>query len=210
MNANAPGEHLYTNGTQPYFRAPHIYIALPTRFQAKRGSTTDVMLMSSRGGSRYDRTFMEAFIRPGVGQDGWGNRSNYAAKGIHQTGPYEMSVFLTGGRRYTMRLDGFASLHAGYDEGEMVTKPLKFEGQELELNYSTSAGGQLLVEIQDADGRPIPGFELETCKQIVGDQIERVVEWEGQRGSDVGALAGQPIRIRFVMQDADIFAIRFR
>jgi len=28
MKANAPGEHLYTSGTQPYFRAPHIYIAL--------------------------------------------------------------------------------------------------------------------------------------------------------------------------------------
>jgi len=29
----APEEHIYTNGTHPYFRAPHIYISLPFRFR---------------------------------------------------------------------------------------------------------------------------------------------------------------------------------
>ncbi len=210
MNANAPGEHLYTNGTQPYFRAPHIYIALPTRFQAKRGSTTDVMLMSSRGGNRYDRTFKEAFIRPGVGKDGWGNRSNYAAIGIHQTGPYEMSICLTGSRRYTLRLDGFSSVHAGYERGEMVTRRFTFKGDALETNHSTSAGGLLLVEIQDADGTALAGYELDNCQPIVGDQIDKVVEWKGAAGSDLSELEGRTIRLRFVMEDADLFSFRFR
>ena len=91
MNANTPGEHLYTNGTHPYFRAPHIYIALPTRFQAKRGSTTDIVFMSSRGGNTYDRTFKEAFIRPGLDPASWGNRSNYAAWHVLPTSSTEMS-----------------------------------------------------------------------------------------------------------------------
>jgi hypothetical protein len=38
MAANLPKEHLYTPCTQPYFRAPHIYIATPTRFMDKRGA----------------------------------------------------------------------------------------------------------------------------------------------------------------------------
>ncbi|MEY5011084.1 MAG: hypothetical protein RLZZ253_2223, partial [Verrucomicrobiota bacterium] len=38
MNPNLPGEHLYTNHTHPYVRAPHIYLALPTRFVPGRGS----------------------------------------------------------------------------------------------------------------------------------------------------------------------------
>ena len=59
-----------------------------------------------------------------------------------------------------------------------LTKPLRFDGKELEINYSTSAGGAVRVEIQDAAGRPIPGFGLEDCEQIVGDQIERVVVWK--------------------------------
>jgi len=208
MKANVPGEHLYTSVTQPYFRAPHIYIATPTRFMSKRGSTTDILLMSTRGGDTYDRTFMEAFIRPGVGKTGWGNRSNYAAIGIHQTGSAEMSIFLYGNRRYTLRLDGFSSLNAGYIEGEMQTKPFTFSGKSLDINVSTSAGGRMRIEIQDTAGQPIPGFALKDCLQIVGDQITRRVAWK--TGSDVSKLAGRPIRLRFVMQDADLYSLRFR
>lgn len=208
MNANAPGEHLYTNGTHPYFRAPHIYIALPTRFQANRGSTTDVVFLSTRGGDRYDRTFMEALIRPGLDPAAWGNRSNYAAWHVLPTGPTEMSIFVLDDRRYTLRLDGFVSVRAPWAGGELLTKPLRFEGKELEINYSTSAGGAVRVEIQDADGKPIPGFALDDCTQIVGDQIERVVAWTG--GSDVSRLAGQAVRLRFAMADADLYSLRFR
>jgi len=208
MEANVPGEHLYTSVTQPYFRAPHIYVATPTRFMANRGATTDILFMSTRGGNRFDRTFMEAFIRPGVGPDGWGNRSNYAAIGIHQTGPAEMSIFVIGDRRYTLRLDGFTSVNAPWKGGELITKPLTFDGRELEINYSTSAAGMLRVELQSAAGAPLPGYTLEDCPQLVGDQIERIVSWKN--GSDLSSLAGQPIRLRFVMQDADLFSLRFR
>ena len=41
MKPNLPGEHLYTNMTQAYGRAPHIYIALPTRFVPGRGDAPD-------------------------------------------------------------------------------------------------------------------------------------------------------------------------
>ena len=44
LKANFPGEHLYTTQTHPYFRAPHLYIALPTRFHPERGESTDILL----------------------------------------------------------------------------------------------------------------------------------------------------------------------
>lgn len=207
LRPNAPGEELYTNGTQPYFRAPHIYVALPTRYVAKRGSATDIAFMSSRGGNRYDRTFMESLIRPGIGKDGWANRANYAALGIHQTGPWEMSILLTGGRRYTLRLDGFASVNAPFAGGELITKALVFSGRELEINYSTSAGGEVRVEIQDESGSPLPGFALTDSVPVFGDEIARVVKWK--QGADVGALAGRPVRLRFTMADADLFSLKF-
>jgi hypothetical protein len=208
MKPNAPREELYTAGTQPYFRAPHLYVALPTRFVDKRGAATDIAFMTSRGGDRFDRTFLESFIRPGLGQSGWANRANYAALGIHQTGPTEMSLFLTGGRRYTLRLDGFASINAPFSGGEMVTKPMRFEGGELELNFSTSAGGQVLVEIQDIDGAPLPGFALTDCVPIFGDEIARVAKWKNT--PDLAAVANRPVRLRFAMEDADLFSFRFR
>lgn len=207
LKPNVKSEELYTSGTQPYFRAPHIYIALPTRFVANRGAATDIALMTSRGGNAYDRTFLESLIRPGLGKERWGNRANYAALGIHQTGPQEMSLFLTEGRRYTLRLDGLASVNAPFAGGEMITKPLTFAGKELEINYSTSAGGIVRIELQDADGRPVPGFALGDCLPIYGDEIARTVEWSS--GRDVTALAGKPVRIRFVMEDADLYSIKF-
>jgi len=207
MEANLPNEHLYTPCTQPYYRAPHIYVALPTRFMAKRGAATDILLMSTRGGSRFDREFTQSFIRPGVGSAGWANRANYSAIGIHETSPTEISMFLTGGRRYSLRIDGFVSVNAPLDTGMFTTKLLTFQGKELEINYSTSAAGEMRVEIQDADGTAIPGFSRDDCEPIYGDHIARVVTWKN--GSDVSSLAGTPIRIQFEMSDADLFALKF-
>lgn len=207
MKANAPGEELYTNGTHPYFRAPHIYVALPTRYVGKRGSATDIAFMSTRGGHSYDRTYMDSLIRPGLGKDGWGDRANYAALGVIQTGPWEMSIMLTGGRRFTLRIDGFASVNAPFVGGELVTKPLTFTGRLLEINYSTSAGGQIRVEILDQKGEPVPGFTLDDCLPIFGDEIERTVKWKTQ--ADLSALEGKTIRLRFSMSDADLYSLKF-
>ena len=206
---NLPGEHLYTSNTQPYFRAPHLYIALPTRFMPDRGDSTDILFMSSRGGVRYDRLFTEAFIRPGLAPERWGNRANYAAQNVVPTGPTEMSIYhAPGGLRYTLRTDGFVSLNAPAASGGVVTKPLVFSGGELVINYSTSAAGRIQVEIQTPDGQAVAGFAIADCPPIVGDQIEQVVKW--RKGSDLSALAGKPVRLRFVMSDADLYSLRFR
>ena len=200
------GEHLYTSGTHPYFRAKHIYIALPTQILPKRGNSTQILFMTSRGGNRYDRTFREAFIRPGLQAGKWGDRANYAALNVVPTGPQEMSIYVRE-RRYVLRTDGFASVNAGYEQGELLTKAIVFRGKKLEINYSTSAAGGIRVEIQDRAGTPIPGFALADCPEIFGDEIRRFVAWKG--GNDVASLAGKPARLRFVMRDADLYSIRF-
>ncbi len=208
LNPNFPGEHIYTTLTHPYYRAPHIYIALPTRFHPERGSSTDIMFMTARGDVPYDRTFREAFIRPGLDPARWGNRSNYAALNVVPTGPDEMSIYTTPFRRFTLRTDGFASVHSGADAGELLTKVLTFDGAELALNFSTSAGGSVKVEVQDPDGRPIPGFALADQISLVGDATDRAVVWKNN--PSLGSLAGKWVRLRFVLQEADIFALQFR
>jgi hypothetical protein len=233
---DTPPEHLYTNQTHPYFRAPHIYIATAARFMPGKRVVTDaqlraagidlkswlkddcseVVLLTSRGGSRYDRTFMEAFLRPGPDPRNWVSRTNYPALNVVQTGPTEMSLYVQKDngqathhlQRYTLRLDGFASVNAPYGGGEMLTKPFTFTGKQLLLNCATSAAGGVRVEIQDESGKPMAGRTLADCPEIAGDEIERVISWQG--GSDVSALAGKPVRLRFVMKDADLYSIRFR
>ena len=236
---DTPREHLYTNNTMPYFRAPHVYVALAARFMPGRRVVTDEkaraiglksshgyfyfndcsdgVLMTTRPGStEYDRTFMEALVRPGPGPENWVSRTNYPLTGIFPHGEHGMMFWVT--RHYMqetwhieqmlLRLDGFASVHAPYSEGEMVTKILVFEGKELEINYRTSAAGGLRVEIQGADGDPLPGYTLEECPEIIGDEVARIVTWKG--GSDVRRAAGKPIRLRFTLQDADLYSFRFR
>lgn len=109
--------------------------------------------------------------------------------------------------RFLLRTDGFASVSAPWSGGEMFTKLLTFSGNTLSLNYSTSAAGSIRVEIQDPAGRPLPGFSVDDCPEIIGDEIDRTVRWK--RGSDVGELAGTPVRLRFVLRDADLFSLKF-
>ena len=236
-----PLEQLYTNHTRPYFRAPHIYLATPMRLVPGRRFLTDeefvmqkvgkgflgitghnhnipnelsdTVLMTSRGGTRYDRTFMEAFIRPGLDKGNWVSRNGVPATGLVQTGPAEMSIYVGQNYvqptahlgRYTMRLDGFASVNAPYAGGEMITKPFVVEGTRLVLNCATSATGGIRVEVQTGKGDPIPGFTLEEAVLLVGDAIEREVKWATR--PDLSPLHGQSVRLRFVMNDADLFAL---
>lgn len=230
-----PRQHLYTNQFHPYFRAPQIYLGLPTRFfpgrrvvteeEARRIGTpaewgyandcTDILLCSTRGGAEFNRMFLEAFVRPGRDLENWTSRANYAARGMVQTPDGEISLYVKHHsgyptnhvRRYTLRPDGFVSVSAPYSGGEMITKPFVFSGRRLALNYATSAGGSLKVEIQTVDGRPIDGFALADCPEVIGDRIEGFVRWRG--GEDVSRLAGKPVRLRFSLSDADLYSLRF-
>lgn len=233
-----PPEHLYINQTQPYFRAPHIYIALAARLLPGRKVLSDAegrafhvgshkgvgywqdcseaVLLSSRGGTRYDRTFMEAFVRPGLDRRNWVSRSNYPVLGVVPTGPDEMSLYVMRHNqqptchleRLVLRTDGFASLSAPFAGGEMRTVPFCFDGHELAVNVSTGAAGNVRVELQDASGAPVAGYALADADPIVGDEIERVVSWQGR--TDTSRLAGTPVRMRLSLEDADVFAFRFR
>ena len=229
-----PVEHLYTNQTSPYFRAPHLYVSIAARFmpgrkvitaeQAKEigvdpgyfGDCSDGIFMTTRGGNRYERTFMDGFLKPGVGLENWVSRTNYPALNVVETGPAEMSFYANQNygqstahlRRYSLRTDGFVALHAGYDGGELITRPITFAGKELEINFSTSAAGSIKAELQDSAGKPVEGFTLADCQEQIGNEIDRVVRWKG--GADVSSLAGKPVRMRLVLKDADLFSFRFR
>lgn len=229
----SPLEELYTNQTEPYFRAPQLYLSICARFVPGRQAITDeeaavlkvakgfqkdvsdAVLMSTRGGSVYNRTFLSSFVRPGIGGRNWVSRNNYPALGMIQTSPTELSFYLNQDyaqpsahlRRYSLRLDGFASVRAPYEGGELRTKPLKFSGDRLELNFATSAVGAIRVELLDEAGQAIKSFSADDCVETFGNEIARIVRWKN--GPDVSSLAGQTVRLRFVMKDCDLYSLRF-
>ncbi len=112
--------------------------------------------------------------------------------------------------RVVLLKDRFTGVEADYTGGEFSTPALRFDGEALHLNIETSALGLARVEIQDADGIPIEGYTLDDCDRIhTANTVDRVVTW--RRGeSDVSALAGQPVRLRFELQfGAKLYAFRF-
>ncbi|MEJ5199151.1 MAG: hypothetical protein WHX53_09525, partial [Anaerolineae bacterium] len=78
-----------------------------------------------------------------------------------------------------------------------------FAGTELVLNYATSAAGVVSIEVQDANGQP-----LMQSDDLFGNELEGVVRWLG--GARLADLAGKPVRLRFTLRDADVYAFRFR
>ncbi|MBP86599.1 MAG: hypothetical protein CMJ64_07785 [Planctomycetaceae bacterium] len=216
----APDPHLYWNTALPYFRAPHLYLGFPMRLReytdttsGERRDWTDAILMVTRDGFRFHQ-HVEAFVRPGLDRNNWQPHVNMLAYGIVPTSDQELSMYLTnaaGGQRHLRRLklrtDGFVSLRASHKGGELITKPITFSGAKLILNYSTSAIGSVRVELQSTAGEPIPGFTLDQCQELVGDTISHAVQW--RRGKQLDQLSGELIRLRFVLQDADLYSFQF-
>jgi len=89
-------------------------------------------------------------------------------------------------------------------------RPIVFRGGTLVLNCATSAAGSIRVEVQDAGGAALPGLSAADCVPIFGDDLERPVRWGGGAGGSLAPLAGRPVRLRFILEDAGVFAFRFR
>ena len=110
--------------------------------------------------------------------------------------------------RVVQRLDGFISLDSPYDhEITVVTKPLVFEGDRLQLNIDTDAMGYAQVGFLDENGKAIEGFSVDDSIYINGDFIREEVEW--LNGFDVSALAGKTVQVVFRMRGSKLYAMQF-
>ena len=192
------------------------------KFSPRFGTAiTDGQFMTSRDGRTFHR-WDETFLRPGPERrDNWLYGDGYQNLGLLETAaedptaPPELSIYVGEDewkgparlRRHTLRIDGFVAVHARRAPGELVTRPFVFRGRALSLNFATSAAGSLRVEIDDPMGRPVPGLARADCDEIFGDALDRAVTWRGS--SDLGRLAGKPVRLRVVMSDADLFSFQF-
>lgn len=226
----APDEELYTNVTQPYPRAPHLSLALPSRFvpgrqwldpaearalavpDGREKDVSDVVLVTTRGGSRYQRTFPGAFLLPGPEPADWVGRSNMVALGLvtlpdgrlgfyrqhHYAAPTNHLELLT------LRPDGFAALRADRT-GTLLTKTFLAAGTALHLNYATSAAGSLTVEVLDPEGKPIADFPPGT---LYGDRPDRAVTWPNEKSWST--LQARAIRLRLSLTDAQLFSLQQR
>lgn len=186
-------------------------------------TVTDSIFMSSRDGLHWDKIDEALFTpEPEFGPNWiYGNCYNAyfmlettAEDGINK----ELSLFVNHNynrsimdptqnqttdamARYTVRRDGFACYRAKFKGSRVVTKPFVFEGEELLINFATSAKGSIVITMKDEDGN-----EAKSCK-LFGDSDERRVRLEGKEVSD---FAGKTVTLEFDMKDAKLYAFMFR
>jgi hypothetical protein len=214
---------LYTNATVPCPGAEHIYLAFPNRYVQERitvpehpyPGVNDALFMASRDCIQWTR-YLEAWVRPGLDEKNWTDRNNYPTWGIVKSSEREWSVYVSEHyrhpvvrprlRRLSIRPHGFVSLHAGWTTGQCITKPIVFGGERLYLNCATSAAGSIQVELQDENGAPLEGYAIQDADLIYGDSLNAPVAWGGRTG--LAPLGGRPVRLRFVLRDADVYAFR--
>ena len=222
---------MYTNGVFPYQRSPHLLLAFPTEM-TNRFAVAQVhpILMTSRDGGHSFLRHREPLIQGTAPRERDGNRSNFMAHGLVRGNEREYFVYATEGygyeesdalpkwkkqsfapktrlRRFAYRVDGFVSVRSGPDGGTIVTKPFVFDGSGLKINYIAWPRGEIRVEIQDANGQPLTGLTLKDCNPLRGDEIDHPVTW--QSGVTPEQFAGKPVRLRFQLRHADLFAFQF-
>ena len=183
-----------------------------------RGGTalTDCAILTSRDGLHFNR-WDEAFLTPGPeAMTTWWYGDCYTCYGLAETpseiegAANEISFYMGENyrisnvhfRRYTVRLDGFFSWYAGYTGGEVLTKPLTFDGKEMEINFETSALGNLQIIICDENGTPLEGY---TSGNMFGNSVDRKVRFK----APLDALAGKTVRIKFALRDCELYAFKF-
>jgi hypothetical protein len=78
---------------------------------------------------------------------------------------------------------------------------VQFSGAHLFVNASIR--GSLKAEILDRDGRVLAPFSVDRCEAVTGDGTRLPVRWSA---GSLATLAGQPVRLRFIFDRAQLFA----
>lgn len=221
---DGPGTDFYTNGVIKYPWGHHAYFMRPSAFY-RPSDLAEIQLATSRDGVTWRRP---GAGRPwiGVGPAGsFDSHQLYITSGIVRVGD-ELWIYYTGSQsrhgrtlapeskyvgkiaRAVLRLDGFVSARGGQRPAMLTTKPLRAAGGRLILNYNAGATGDVRAEIRDEADRPIPGFTLDACQPLYGNQVHGTVSW-GKK-ADVSSLANRPLRLHLVIRNADVFAFEFQ
>jgi hypothetical protein len=172
----------------------------------------EVFVGFTRDGFHWDRANRERFLPVSDDPEAWNGANVQSVGGGCVVVGDELRFYCSGRKRKyfntvstglaTMRRDGFASLDAGPDGGEITTRPLTFIGKHLFVNAALGAG-ELRAELLDALGNVIPGYDRSRSLPITGDGTKLHLTWSGVELADVTT---RPLRLRFVLTAGSLYS----
>lgn len=178
---------------------------------------TDCLFMAGRGSEAFTK-YDEAFMRPDAEcPENWVYGGCYPFYGLLETPSVlpgadpEISLFARMNHmmgadypsdiyRYTIRCDGFVSMHAGSEEKTVVTRPFTYCGHDLYVNMETSARGYMYFSLISSNGE-----RTDSC-EMFGNSIDKKIGFDER---SVEHLSGQEVVLEVRLQDADLYSIRF-
>ncbi len=105
--------------------------------------------------------------------------------------------------RASWRIDGLASLQAGEKPGTIETHAFIPEGRHLFVNADIGKG-RLMVEVLNAAGKTIEGYEKESCVIQNQDSVKLPIRWKNATALPAAA----PIRLKFHLENGDLYSYR--
>lgn len=208
-----PDLQLYSMEGWPY---ESLWLGYLRTFHAETTYQVDTQLVYSRDGLKWNRTPHRPVFLPNGAEGAWDcgyhTMSNnpplrmgdelwiyYGSTNNHKRKyPYVGGIGLA-----KLRVDGFASMDAGQEEGVLTTKPVVLAGKALCVN-ADAGEGSLTVEVQDVSGKPRQGYEGTSCRPLQRDSTRHVVTWKKHRS--LAPLKGQPVTLVFRMKRARLYS----
>lgn len=175
----------------------------------------EIFLGYSRDGFHFDRPSFKPFMAVNETEGAWNWGNMQSINGVPLVVGDSLYFYSSGRQRNkimwdsytctglaTLRRDGFVSMHGG-KEGYLLTEKIVFDGKYLFVNADVK--GTLAVEIQDADGRVVEGFSRKDCVLVKKtDKTKQLITWK--KNSDLASLTGKTVRLKFYLDNADLYA----
>ena len=210
-----------------------IYVGMPEMYHAGTNERIDLQLVFSRDGIHWSRTGDRvAFLANGP-EGSWDSGVIFVAsnpvvlddrillyycgtQGDHSRNRNRLSweevqrYYWVGIGVATLRRDGWVSLDAGPNGGNLLTKPLQIpapggDNTAPKLFFNTNAfTGDINVALVDSDGKPIPGFTK--SENLHGDLLRGEIKWPGKTLTE---LAGRKVRLKIQATMAKLYSFWF-
>jgi len=101
-----------------------------------------------------------------------------------------------------LRRDGFASLNAGETPGQIMTRPLTFQGKSLFVNADIAEDGWVKAAVLSRDSQPVSGYTIDDSVSLIKDTTKGRMTWKGKEQLDPPG--DDHLRVLFKLKNAKL------